>query len=420
MDYKKLLDLKLHKLDYSNEKLINETRGELLKAMHYINDDIEESERSGKSQEAMKLQLDFERMKNKIFELDQKVNEKSKNRRNGHSGHMFGDELKGRSGGGKALNESGTIRLYRPDQRLTDDSETSEINLGSFLRSVVDKPRTSAEREMIQNSVDSSGYSMPETVAMELIDKLRAVNPVISAGARTISIDGLDKTKFVKINGDPDAVWHTELDEEALGDPTFGAVEMSPKTVLSLTEVSREVMQDSMNIEEALTNAFTGSINQAILEATFSGTGGKQPTGMATTVTQTQEYATGGTPDWADYVKASRTLHDENIPTDTRSFIHAPDIWEAMALITDDNGRYQDAPSFIRDVPNFTSSGVPAGIGYAGDFSNVVYGFRLNITLEQHNSLSVRKYGTIWLAAARLDIATFRPSAFVRVEEASA
>jgi HK97 family phage major capsid protein len=385
-----------------------EKRAKLLKQAESIQNQADQQNRNLTAEE----QREFEKIHREFNTLNMEIKQMEKHREGRVS--SFHEQ------GGKALNESGSIRLYNPNQRISADIEEGDLDLGSYLRAVVDKPRSDIERQAIQNSVDSSGYSMPKRVASELIDKLRAINPVVAAGARTISIEGLDSTKFVRIDGDPDAVWHTELTEQQLSDPNFSAVEMKPKTVLALAEISREVLQDAANLEEALTTTFVGSINNAILEATFTGSAANSPTGLATVVEQTEEYTNGGDPDWSHFVKASKTLHDNNVPEDGRSFIYAPDVWETLALATDNQGRYQDAPSFIRDVPGYTSSGVSAGEGYAGDFSNVVYGFRLNITLEQHNSFSVRKYGTIWLAAARLDMAVFRPSALVRIEEAAA
>lgn len=414
----KALELIPEELDFTNDKQINEVRGQCIKAMEISQRLIENFERKGETENALRAELNFEKIVNNITKIDNLAKQSGTPMHDGKQRFQFGDEGGLANVKGKSLDKSGNIKLYAPNQKLAADHTPADVDLGGFLRSVVDKPRTNAERQMIQNSVDSSGYSMPTTIASELIDQLRAINPVIAAGARTISIDGLDSTKFVKITDDPDAVWHEELAEESLSDPTFGAVEMKPKTVLALTEISREVLQDAANIEEALTSTFVGSINQAILDATFDGGGDEEPTGLSSLITATEEYDNGDDPDWSHFVKASKTLHDENVPTEGRSFIHTPSLWEVLALAQDDNSRYQDAPSFIRDVPNLVSSGVPAGISYAGDFSNVVYGFRLNITLEQHNAYSARKYGTIWLAAARLDIAVFRPKAFVRIEEA--
>lgn len=330
--------------------------------------------------------------------------------------------------GGRALDKEGKIKLYHPGQSLKADHKPSgaekNVDLGNYLRAVVQGPRTDAEREIVQNSVTSDNYELPVYIGAQLIDRLRAANPLLKkdgAGARVINLDG-GETKFVKTSSDPNAVWHAEMAEEVPSDPNFVPVSMIPKTVLSLTEIGRETLQDSSNIEEALTNAFVGSLNEAILNATFTGAGtADEPEGLSTIITQTEEYPNAGTPDWSQFVKASRQLHNNNVPEDNRSFLHAPNIWEALALATDNNGRYQDAPSFIRKVPNFTTSGVSDGQSYVGDFSNVVYGFRINITIEQfRGGAAAKKYGSIWVAAARLDIATFRPSALVRIQEAPA
>ncbi|SHE59067.1 phage major capsid protein, HK97 family [Fodinibius roseus] len=330
--------------------------------------------------------------------------------------------------GGRALDEEGKIRLYHPGQSLKadhqPDREYSDVDLGSYLRAVVQGPRNNAERQVIQNSVTSDNYELPVHIAAELVDRLRATNPLLKengAGARTIELEG-GETKFVKTSSDPDAVWHSEMAEETPTDPSFTPVSMDPKTILSMTEIGRETLQDSQNIEEALTNAFVGSLNEGILNATFTGAGtADEPEGLSSVITQTEEYTNGGDPDWSNFVNASKTLYDNNVPEDNRSFIHDPNVWQSLALTTDNNGRYQDAPSFIRDIPNYVTSGLADGTAYAGDFSNVVYGFRLQITIEQfRGGASAKKYGSLWVAAARLDIATFRPAALVRIEEASA
>lgn len=405
-----------------NLKHLIETRDEMVQALDQLNS------KNGKSSDE---EIRFSNsLTAKIRQIDNKieVGKKDEQRQAGNS-VPYGNSEPGRfnSGltGGRALNEKGTIRLYAPHQRLVNDFSTprgNDVSLGAYLRAVVDKPRNAAEREIIQNSVTSDNYELPVHIAGELIDRLRAVNPLLregGAGSRTVTLEGGD-TKFMRINSDPNAIWHAEMTEETPSDPVFEGVTMSPKTVLSMTEIGRETLQDSANVEEALTTAFVGSLNDTILTATFTGSGANTPEGLATVVTQTEEYANAGSPDQSNFVNASKTLHDNNVPDDNRSFIHAPDVWQTLALITDDNSRYQDAPSFIRDVPNFVSSGVTAGEAYTGDFSNVVYGFRLEINIEQYRAALAKSYGSLWVAAARLDIATFRPSALVRIEEAAA
>lgn len=410
---------------------IQQRRKKLAKLDRLMNNGADRSEIEDLKNEILNLKNQIEDEDFKISEATDALLEMGEDPNWHKNGNDFPDFLPGAGNkiGGRKLDEEGKVRLYHPGEKLSADHSPPAgehgIDLGSYLRAVVQGPRTPAERTAVQNSITSDNYELPVHISAELIDRLRAANPLLrqgegGAGARTLSIEG-GETKFIKITGDMSAVWHAELVEETPDDPTFGAVAMTPKTVLALTEIGRETLQDATNISEALTASFVGSINKAILEATFTGAGTTdEPEGLSTVVTQTEEYTNGGSPDWSHFVNAMKTLHDNNVPEDNRSFVYAPDIWQTLALIQDNNNRYQDAPSFIRNVPRFTTSGVTDGQAYAGDFSNLVYGFRMNFTLEQFPAAAAKKYGSIWVAAARLDIATFRPAAFVRIEEAAA
>jgi HK97 family phage major capsid protein len=417
----KLLNVDPDSFDFSNMKLAIETRDDMIRAIDEIN-----QKSNGRNQTDKEVR-NLNALTNKVNLFSSRIEKaKQEEQKRAQNATPYGSDeptlSNGTLRGGKILDKEGKIRAFQPNEKITNSFGSNDVDLGAYLRAIVDKPQNDAERRMLQNSVTSGDYEMPTRIASELVDRLRASNPLLmenGAGARTVTIEGGD-TKFVKITGDMSATWHTEMAEETPDDPSFGSVTMSPKTVLAMTEIGRETLQDAANVEEALTSAFVGSLNDAILDATFTGSGSDTPTGLATTVTQTEEYSNGGSPDWSNFVNASKTLYDNNVPEDNRSFVQAPDVWQTLSLITDDNSRYQDAPSSIRDIPSFTSSGVSSGEAYVADFSNVVYGFRLEITLEQHPAAAAKSYGSLWVAAARLDIATFRPNALVRIEEASA
>ena len=316
--------------------------------------------------------------------------------------------------GGRALDAEKKIRAYAPGEKISANfSADPDLNLGSFLKAVITKPVSDHEREAVQKALGSDGYSLPVHVAAELIDLMRAQNPIIQAGARTITIEGGEATKFVKINSDMTAEWLPELQQQDFSDSTFGAVTMGSHTVRAICEIAREVQQDSSNLAEALTTSFTGALNQALLTASFTGNGIAQPLGLTSQVTQEEGYT--GDINWAAFVKAGKTLYDQNLPAEGRSHIMNPGVWESLALDADLQQRFQEPPAFIRDIPNYVSSGVPAGQAYSGDFSNVVYGMRLNITIEQFPGAGVRKYANVWLAAMRIDMQVFRPNALVRI-----
>jgi len=314
----------------------------------------------------------------------------------------------------KGEDSTETSKLYSSAENIYQPSK-DDISLENYLRAVTDKPKSDKEREVIKNSVTSDGYELPTQVSQQVIDKIRAKNSVISAGAQTVQLDSAE-TNYITVDSDPEAVWHAELVEENPNSGSFGKVQMKPKTVLTNVEVSRELLQDSNNAGEALSIALTNSLSDAILDVTFNGSGANKPSGMNSLVTQTQTYS--GSVTHAEFVKANSTLYTNNVAEEDVSFIYSPSVWETLSLATDDNGRYQDAPSTIRDIQKFTNSGVPTGKAYAGAFENFLYGFRMNITLEQYNSTSAKKFGQLWLAVARMDLAVLRPNAFVRIESA--
>lgn len=320
--------------------------------------------------------------------------------------------------------QEGGARLYKPNEKFYNASvthdEADKLPAGSFLRAAMTAPRTPAERAAVQNSVTSSGFTLPTGVSAQVIDQLREMNPVIQAGAKSIELPKEAETNFVTITDYPNATWHAELTEESTDSPTFDKVTMKAKTLLSLFEVPRELEADSSNIDEAIRLAFVGSLNDAIVSATFTSPGANAPTGLDTLVTQTQEYANGETPDWSDIIAAQKTLFDNHVAKDSVSNIHSPGNWQSLTNQTASDGQFINPPRGIESIPEFAAAGVPSGVSYQGDFSNVIYGFRMNLTIERNPAISAKKFGALWVAALRMDIAVFRPSALVRIEEAAA
>ncbi len=394
---------------YFKEKELTEKRGEVLDRQDELLAQATEENRDltpDEQKELNTLEKEYQKLTAQIDE------ERDGSGLNGAIPYMGGSRMYGPQ----------KLRVYNPGERMAADHRQgagSDIGLNDFLRAAVTKPATDHERNVVNRALGSDGYTLPVNVGTELIDRLRARNPLIQAGARSIMLDGAESTKMVRIIGDPTAEFLEELAEQDLSDPNFDSVDFTPHTVRAVIEVSRELQQDSQNLGEALALSFTGAINDAILQASFTGSGSNEPTGLNSAITAEHEYANATDPDWSDFVKAGRLLHTANVPSEGRAHVMAPDVWEDLALSVDSQNRFQDAPSFIRDIANYTSSGVPEGIGYAGDFTTVVYGWRSDIRLEQFPAAGVRKYSSLWLCAARLDMKVFRPASLVRILEAN-
>lgn len=401
------------------EKRLREEMNDIHQKMQNITTKAQLADRALTAQE----KLDHSKLHTQILAKKDEMTEHIMNQPANGNGIPVVDIFDRTPGQGNSPKEAGA-KLYKPDEKFYNASvikdEADKMPAGAFLRSAMIAPQTPAERAAVQNSLTSSGFTLPTGVSTQIIDQLRELNPVIRAGAQSLQLPKESETNFVTITDYPAAVWHAELTEETTDGPTFGKITMSGNTLLSLFEVSRELEQDSVNIDEALRLAFVGSLNDAIIAATFTGPGANAPSGLDTLVTQTTEYTNGSTPDWSTMIAAQRKLYEAQVLKDKVTTIHAPDNWEALIGQTDSTDQFINPPRGIESIPEFVADGVPDGVSYTGDFSNVIYGFRMNLFIERHPSIAAKKFGALWMAGLRMDIAVFRPSALVRIEEAAA
>ena len=321
--------------------------------------------------------------------------------------------------------EQGRVRVYGPKDSVykalgasVTRDEADKVRLGGMLAAFAYGPRTDAERQLLQaKAINSSSIEMPVAVASEFIDRMSPHMVAVEAGARRVVLQGKE-THFIREANSPAVVWASELFDLAEAAPTFDSVALAPKTVRAFVEISREALQDSINLDSALSTVFTAAVAKAINEATFQGAGATEPQGLDVVVAQEQTYTLGGSPTWSTLIKARKQLRTANV--DNFSLILAADMEEELDDAKDTTGQFILPPASFQNVRRFTNSGVTAGTGYLGDFSNVVYGFRLNPTVERFDQGSASRYSAYFLVVARLDIGVFRPTSFVRIEEAAA
>ena len=135
------------------------------------------------------------------------------------------------------------------------------LRLGQFLRAMVVGPKSEIERRALSEGTDSAGgFTTPDILARELIDLLRAKAVTLRAGARILTLES-DKTTIARLATDPVATWRAENAAVAESDPTFSAVVLAPKTLAVIVRASRELIEDSLNIENGLTTALAGALS---------------------------------------------------------------------------------------------------------------------------------------------------------------
>ena len=133
------------------------------------------------------------------------------------------------------------------------DAETYRgLSAGRFLRAMVLGATNDLERRALAGGTDSAGgFTVPTVLSAELIDLMRAASVASRAGARTVPLTS-DLNVVARLATDPTPAWRQENAAITEADPTFDAVTFTPQSLAVLVKVSRELLEDSINLETEL------------------------------------------------------------------------------------------------------------------------------------------------------------------------
>ncbi len=221
--------------------------------------------------------------------------------------------------------------------------------------------------------------------------------------------------------------WVAEGGSISASDMTFDKKTLTPKHVGALSEMSRQLIQQSAPaIEQLLRDDMSFALAQAIDSAMIGGGGTNQPTGiLATTGIQTASLSTLS---WANVLEMLEKLETVNAPanawltspqvaTKLRSTLKAASSGSEFLL---QNGRMADLPVFVTNqVPLNTTPTPDTGQIILGDFSQVMLGVwsELDILVNPFDSSAYARGGVLIRAMATVDVALRHPEAFVLADD---
>lgn len=318
------------------------------------------------------------------------------------------------------------VRVLTKSDRMS--TEEPEIGLGDFVRSIVTGPRNDAEAKALAGAVGSSGgFTVPTPLASQFIDRLRSRSVAIAAGAVTVPMDAAT-LQMVRVESDPLCDWRAENAAIAEGDPVFGRVLFTAKTLAGRVPMSRELFDDSLNVGAALDRAFTGAMSLALDRAAIYGTGtGSQPLGVANTPgINTLSMATNG---------AALTNHDRILDAilalknanaaDATAMIAAPRTEIGLAKLKDAQNNPLTVPELVSRIPLLSTTSAPINEtqGTSTDCSSIVLGDFRDLLIGMRQQLEIRIFdqplaGTGQLLAVawlRADVQLARPASFCRL-----
>lgn len=303
------------------------------------------------------------------------------------------------------------------------DAAYKALGFGQFIRAMVCGPRNDLERRALAEGTDSAGgYTVPDIVTSAFIDRLRAAMVTQRAGARTVPLTS-DKTTVARLATDPTVAWRLENAEITASDATFEGVVFVPRSLACLVRVSRELLEDSVNIDRMLERAFAESMAVEVDRVALIGTGTPpEPKGISATTNVGSVAGGGALTSWDKVLDAVYEVLVDNGPMPT-SIVMPPRTFIAMAKLKQATTNAPlPRPPLIDGLTVYQTSALPiteapgtASRIMLGDFTQLLLGIRSSLRVEvlRERYAEFVQYG--FLAHLRADVALEHPEAFAMV-----
>ena len=319
-----------------------------------------------------------------------------------------------------SLRSNQSVADWVAENRGSDLRDYRGLTTGSFLRAMIIGPSNDMEKRALAEGTDSAGgFTVPDILSARLIDKLRAASTVVQAGAQTVPLTS-DVSYMAKLLTDPSPAWRAENGSIAESDPTFGRVTMTARSLGVLIKVSRELLEDSINIGTALPNVIATAMAAELDRVALLGSGtAPEPRGVANFSSLTSNgWAGGELVDYSPLIKARSALRGVN--ADATAFVMHPRDEGALFETVDSTGQPLQIPPALASIPMLTTTKIATngGVGtnqskiFAGDWSKLMIGVRHQIRIEvlKERYADFNQYA--FVAVLRADVAAEHEAAF--------
>jgi HK97 family phage major capsid protein len=314
------------------------------------------------------------------------------------------------------------------ESHFRKSEEPSPLRFGAYLRALLLGPKNEEEKRALSEGTNSAGgFTVPAVTAAQFIDKLRARSFVVKAGAQTIPLSTLTTT-IARVATDPTISWVGENGTVTASDPVFDSVSFTAKKLIGLIQVSRELVQDSVNIESALEAMFAGTFAAELDRVCLIGAGtSTEPKGIKNTSgVGSVSMGTNGAAltNYDPVIDAIKAMHDANAGDPTAA-IMAPRSEANFSKLKDTTSQPLQRPPQIANLPFYATSKLPtnetqgtsnlASSIYVGDYSQLLIGMRMELTVEVLRERYADSYQFGFLGALRADVALQHAEAFTRI-----
>lgn len=302
-----------------------------------------------------------------------------------------------------------------------------EIEMQAELAKRAGKPAqgfyvpTEAFEKRVQTTANA-GDIVPTDFRPDLfVNALTATAVVRSLGATVL--DGLTgNVEIPRETGSPNVAWVAENSALSASDAGFDSLTLSPHHVGALSEISRNMIQQtSPSVEQLLRNMMARDIALEIDRAAINGSGtGAEPLGILNDPNvPTEAYATDLFTTAANMIA---TADLANV-TDQRGFLSTNGVKALAMKALDANNRPIGVGTLFHDEPVRFTNQAPNDLGTETDENALVYGYwpdfligvwsQLDVLVNPYAEGAYSKGNLLIRAMATVDFGIRRPSSFV-------
>ena len=260
-----------------------------------------------------------------------------------------------------------------------------------------------------------------------MIEALVPVSSLLAAGAGVaVLTDGAKNYRIARVNAVPTAAWRSESGAVATSDPTFTSIDIQPRSLSFSFKASRELLQDSQNIEPALRQAIVQAFAKEMDRAGLRGFGsppeirGILNTSNIQAVTNGANGASLATTAYQNCFTGLAAILGADGPKPT-SAIMSPRSLTVLGGLLDTTNQPRRRPLEIdtwnliatSQVPNNLTVGTSVDCSeiYIGDFKNVSFFIRDGMSVQLLSELYAGTGELAFMCHMRVDVGIMYPTA---------
>lgn len=274
-----------------------------------------------------------------------------------------------------------------------------KASIGEFVRGVAGMRITDPVRNSLLVGTDAAGgFTLPHYLQLQMLEAMAPASSLLRAGAGIAKLEeGAKNYRIAAVSTIPTAAWRLEAGTLATSEPAFRSVDITPQSLSFIFKVSRELLSDSSNLDQALFNVIAQAFAKELDRAGLRGTGtppeirGILNTSGIQAVTNGTNGASLATTAYANFITAINALLAADAPMPTGA-IMSPRSLTVLAGLLDTTNQPRRAPAILDNTKFIATSQIPNNLTvgtssdcteiYLGDFSKFIYFMREGVSIQ--------------------------------------